>query len=201
MRQRNFHFVITGGSCSGKTSSLPILKERLTAEGYTVIVSPETGTDVYISGLTPDNLPWEVFQSIIVERTLIKEKTIRKALEYIRKPTVVLYDRGIFDNKVYLGNNEKFNEILGSFGVSEEELMRRYDAVFHMKTTAAQNDYTTENNEARFENAETALIYDEKVLQEWSAHRYLKIIGNFPAFEDKLDKLYQEIMFFISQTN
>ena len=45
--------VLTGGPCSGKSSSLAYLTEKLSDHGFMVFVIPETATIITNSGIEP----------------------------------------------------------------------------------------------------------------------------------------------------
>ena len=99
---RIWEFVITGGPCAGKTTGLSILEQALTQKGFKVIVVAETATELISSGICPWELTQDQFQSLLIERSINKEKTTRKAAEYLNRDTVIFYDRGLLDNKAYM---------------------------------------------------------------------------------------------------
>ena len=78
---RIWEFVVTGGPCAGKTTALSILEQVLTKKGFKVIVVAETATELINSGICPWELGKEEFQSLLIERTINKEQTTRRAAE------------------------------------------------------------------------------------------------------------------------
>ncbi|MBQ9069510.1 MAG: ATP-binding protein [Eggerthellaceae bacterium] len=48
--------VVTGGPCSGKTSALEALRERMAAEGIPAVFVTEAGTDLILDGVSPLSL-------------------------------------------------------------------------------------------------------------------------------------------------
>lgn len=50
-------------------------------------------------------------------------------------PTVILMDRGTLDGKIFL-SDDAFAEVLRQEGLSEADLVARYDVVFHLVSTA-----------------------------------------------------------------
>ena len=189
-----FEFVITGGPCSGKTTSLSVLEQYLRDKGYKVVVVPETATEVIMSGIGVGDIPRDDFQALIMDRALNKEETTRKAVELMGKDAVILYDRGIMDNKAYMPK-VMFAKLLKERGLSEIKVRDRYDAVFHLVTAAegAEEYYTLANNKARSEPPEVARALDARTRNAWVGHSHLRVIDNTTSFEEKVNKLCAEV--------
>ena len=113
---------------------------------------------------------------------------------------LVVCDRGMIDNKVYM-TQEEFNSIISHLGQSELELRDGYDAVFHLVTAAkgAEEFYTTANNTARTETVEQAAELDDKLIAAWTGHPHLRVIDNSTGFEGKINRLIAEIAFFLGE--
>lgn len=192
---KTFEFVITGGPCSGKTTGISVLEQKLSDNGFKVIVVQETATEIISSGITP----WEInsynFQQIILERSLNKEETTRKAVLSLNKDTVIIYDRGLLDSKAYI-YEKQWQELLLSLGLNEIDLRDQYEGVFHLVTAAngAEEFYTLANNKARTETPEKAREVDIRTQNAWVGHPHLRIIDNSTCFEEKIDRLYSEIL-------
>lgn len=191
---KKFEFVITGGPCAGKTTAINIIKEELEKKGFKVIVVPETATELVSSGIYPWEFKVDVFQEILISRAFNKEKTIREAVKYIKKDTIIIYDRGMLDAKAYM-DSDVFEEKLKKYNVNEEEILKNYDAVFHLVTAAngAEEFYTLSNNDARKETLEEARSLDKRTIECWSNHKNLKIMDNSTNFEGKISRLLEEI--------
>jgi len=191
---RTWEFVITGGPCAGKTTGLAVLEQALTNKGFKVIVVAETATELISSGICPWELGQEEFQSLLLERSINKEETTRKAANYLKRDTVILYDRGLIDSKAYMPR-EFFNKILAKYNLTETIIRDQYDGVFHLVTAAdgAEEYYTLANNEARTETPEEARILDRKTRNAWVGHSHLRIIDNSTEFKSKIDKLIKEV--------
>jgi len=67
----------------------------------------------------------------------------------------------------------------------------RYNAVFHLISAAhgAEEFYTLENNEARYEGLEEAREQDEATRKVWVGHPKLCVFDNSTDFEGKLQRL------------
>lgn len=191
---RIWEFVVTGGPCAGKTTGLSILEQTLTKKGFKVIVVAETATELISSGICPWELENEKFQSLLISRALNKEETTRQAAEWLGRDTVIIYDRGLLDNKAYMPQ-EMFERILAKHGLNEVEAREKYDGVFHLVTAAdgAEEFYTLANNEARTETVEEARALDLKTRNSWVGHPHLRIIDNSTAFTEKIDRLLEEV--------
>lgn len=192
---RTWEFVITGGPCAGKSTGLSIVEQMLTKKGYKVIVVPETATEVISSGIVPSELSTKQFQALIMDRSINKEVTTRTAAAYMKRDTVILYDRGLLDSKAYMPY-EMFIDLLNDRGLNEVEVRDRYDAVFHLVTAAdgAEQYYTLENNQARSESPEQARELDKKTRDAWVGHSHLRVIDNSTGFKEKIDRLINEIL-------
>jgi len=186
--------VLTGGPCAGKSTALSKLESYLLEKGYVVLIVPESATELIQGGIRPfgnQALYGFDFQGIILDYQLAKEKSYDQAahlLEASGRDVVILYDRGVLDNKAYLDYPD-WNRLLVSKGLKEMELKNRYDAVIHMVTAACGEDgiYTLENNTARTESKEEAIALDRRTLQAWSGHPNLKIVENASEFSEKVN--------------
>ena len=157
--------VLTGGPCAGKSTALSKLENYLLEKGYAVLVVAESATELIKGGIRPfgDQALYGIdFQGIILDYQLAKEKSYDQAahlLEASGRDVVILYDRGVLDNKAYLDYPE-WKRLLASRNLKEEEIKNHYDAVIHMVTAACLENgiYTLENNAARTENKEDAIL-------------------------------------------
>jgi len=197
--------VLTGGPCAGKTTALAKIEQDLTEKGYKVFIVSETATELIKSGLRPfgnDAIDIVEFQKLIMLYQYKKEEIYNEALKvYDKKDNIVIiYDRGLLDNKAYV-NNASFTEIINhlsnnlNYPLTEIDLLERYDLILHLITSAdgAEEYYTKENNQARTESIEEAKKADRKTMQAWLNHPNLKIIDNDSNFQHKIDKVLNYI--------
>jgi predicted ATPase len=191
--------VLTGGPCAGKTTALARIEENLTEQGYYVFVVSESATEMIKGGIKPfGNHPIDLikFQDLILKYQLDKEQIYEmasKSLEGVDK-CVIIYDRGIMDNKAYI-SNEQFASLVKKAGLDELTLMERYDMVVHMVTAAdgKKEYYTLENNVARSESVKEAIELDRRTANAWLGHNNFKIIDNSTEFEEKLQRVVNSI--------
>lgn len=189
--------VITGGPCSGKSTMLNLIENTFKEKGYTVLIVSETATELIRGGISPlggkENM--FMFQDYLINLQFKKEEVYHKAaMEMDAEKIIMLYDRGLLDNKAYVSKDE-FEKILDNFNTNENELIDRYDLVLHLVTTAngAEPHYTLANNAARSESLEDARKIDELTLNAWIGHPRLKIFDNSTDFEGKVDRVLKEI--------
>ena len=194
--------VVTGGPCGGKTTALSRIQRDLTHLGYTVLIVPETATSLISGGVAP----WtcgtnEEYQMCQMRLQLEKERIFEQAAATMPNDKIVIVcDRGELDNKAYM-NDEEFTHVLAYLGKTEVELRDDYDAVFHLVTAAkgAEEFYTLENNEARYESVEEAAALDDRFIEAWTGHPHFRVIGNETDFEKKMRRLMREVTYFLGE--
>lgn len=185
--------VITGGPCGGKTTALEVVSKIFREEGFTVLTVNETATELIKDGIKPfgnekDRLKILDFQKLILEAQLAKEKIREYAANVCEnEKVVILHDRGIFDNRAYL-TDEEFQKMIEEKGLKEAKMLSNYDLVIHLVTAANGKEeyYTTLNNTARTETPEEARKKDDDTMEAWSNHPNLKIVGNDCLFDEKM---------------
>lgn len=194
--------VITGGPCAGKTTAMSWIQNYFTRKGYVVLFISETATELISGGVAPwtcgSNFDYQVCQMNLQR---FKEETfVRAARTMPEERILIVCDRGEFDNKAYM-TDEEFARITERMGFTEEQMYAQYDAVFHLVTAAngAEEYYTLANNAARYETAEQAVELDNTLIRCWSGHPRLSVIGNSMGFEEKMKTLLKEISAFLGE--
>lgn len=194
--------VITGGPCAGKSTALSWIQAEYTKKGYSVIFVPESATELILAGISSTTLNSDIeFQTALLKNQLTKEKLFEEVARKLPNDKVLIVcDRGSMDGKAYIKPHE-YEQMLKYLGLNEVELRDNYDAVFHLVTTAvgAKEYYTLENNKARYESVEEAIMSDKKTLQAWTGHPHLRVIDNSTDFEGKMLKLIKEISSFLGE--
>ncbi len=195
-----YMIVLTGGPCSGKSSSLAYLSEKLSDHGFMVFVIPETATLITSNGIDRRKMdrPGQVamYEEAILDMQLSFEETYARAVSRIfpERKKVILLDRGIMDIKAFISRDD-FKEMIKRKGLKEVALRDRYKAVIHLVTAAdgAEPYYTGENNAARIETAEEAILIDRKIRESWLGHPRFRIIDNSTDFEGKIRRTFGAI--------
>lgn len=180
--------VLTGGPSAGKSSSLDIIKNYLISKDYFVYIVNESATELIKSGIGPNinGLNLLTFQRYILKYQLFKEKIVEEVAfdNNNEKDIVIIYDRGVIDNKAYITENE-FLDLLNEFNLNEKELINKYDLVIHLETGAKGKFYRTDNNCARCESIEEAIKRDARTYEVWSKHNNLVKVKCYEEFVDK----------------
>lgn len=186
--------VLTGGPCAGKTTTNERIEEFFTKVGYAVFTLPEAATLFIKAGaefLTPDrHLYFEIHKNMI-QFLLQMEEAFYHIAEACGKPALIVNDRGAMDISAYM-DPEDWQELLRQTGHTEEELMSRYKAVFHLCTSAkgAPHSYTLSNNSARMEETlAEAIQVDDNLIKSWQKHPNLHLIESEEFVKDKIDKV------------
>jgi len=194
--------VLTGGPCAGKTTALTWLDNYFSKRGYTVLVVPETATELISNGVAPwtckDNYSYQTYQMKLQK---VKEQIFEEAAKGMNKEKILIVcDRGILDNKAYMKEAE-FKRLLRENNTNETRERDSYDAVFHLVTAAKGKEdvYTLANNKARTESIEDARKLDDKLISAWTGHPHFRIIDNSTEFEQKLERLLKEVASFLGE--
>lgn len=185
--------VLTGGPCAGKTTTISRIEEHLVERGYHVLVLNECATEIIKGGIRPfgeNAISVYDFQNEILNLQVYKEKRYNDIVAKMPTDTkcILLSDRGVIDNKAYLGE-ELFNKLLKQNNVLEKDMMNQYDLVIHMMTVASdiKNRYSNSNNTARFEDADEAVDLDRRTSEAWGKHPNLKVVPVTEVLEEKID--------------
>ena len=191
MENKIHRIVLTGGPCSGKTTAMVHINERLSSLGFNVYIVPEAASLLILGGIKL--LEGDVFSKQLSLLKLQKQLEDSFILDAQRsdKPAIILCDRGILDIKAF-NTTETWNELLIASGGSNVEFRdSRYEAVIHLVTTAigAPEFYTLDNNAARSESLQQAAILDQKIQDSWVGHPHLRVVGNSTNFQDKIRKV------------
>lgn len=194
---------VTGGPCAGKTTALASIQSAFSRLGYKVLTVPEPATEFISNGVTP----WECssaeeYQWCQMRVQLTRERAFERAARGMRDEKVLIVcDRGMLDNRCYM-TEEEFQRVIADLGCTEAELCHSYDAVFHLVSAAkgAEEFFGTDTNAARYESLEEAAALDDRFIESWTGHPYLRVIGNETGFEEKISRLIGEISYFMRET-
>ena len=185
--------VLTGGPSGGKSQALNMLKIQLEAYGIKVFTVTEAATGVLKSGFKGEKRGYE-FQKAIAGYQLFEEEKAEKLAEAYN--AVIICDRGLMDSRVYL-NDLEFNRFKAEFKMTDIELRDRYDAVFHMDSTAENIDIVYENDDIRGETRVQAQSINERSLRAWCGNPHYRFIPVCNSFEEKFEILLREVKSFL----
>ncbi len=191
--------VLTGGPCAGKTTALSKIEEELHDRGYRVFIVGESATELIKGGIRPfgeNPLQMIDFQRLILKYQREKEFVYEQAIAMLpeEEKCVLLYDRGLLDNKAYI-TEEQFQAICKESGYQELDMLDSYDMVLHLVTAAdgCPKYYTLENNQARSESVEEAIRLDQRTQQAWNGHNHFVLIDNSTDFKEKMNRVLEAI--------
>lgn len=194
--------VLTGGPCAGKTTALVKIMEHFSSRGFKVFTIPEVPTIFLQAGmdyLTKNEKWFYEGEKDTLKTQLALEDYFSAMAETIDEPVVIVCDRGAMDISSYLPP-EMWKKITALCGVTNEQLLARYDAVLHLVSAAdgAEQFYNTTTNKVRQESADAEGIrkareLDRKVVQAWSGHPHHRVINNHDNFDTKINRVIKEI--------
>lgn len=192
---------VTGGPCGGKSTAMRHIREHFTAKGYTVLVIPESATELIGGGVAPWTCatPYD-YQVLQFQLQLEKERLFLLAAGQMNtEQLLLLCDRGIPDSMAYM-THEQYEQMVLAHGFTPQQILSRYDAVFHLVTAAdgALAHYTTDNNGARTETPEEAIALDRRTCAAWDAHPHRRIFGNHCDFRSKISGLIDAMEEFLA---
>ena len=181
--------VITGGPCSGKTTCLSTLEQRLTEKGYKVITVSGTATEMTLAGIQLSEIGLLSYEKLLIELQLAKEKIAMEAASLYPK-SVILLDRGIPDCLAFMPK-EDYEKEIARHHMMPNEVLNRYDAVFHLVTAAkgAEEFYTGDIPPTPNDDLDIARRTKEKTQQAYIGHPHLRVIDNSTDFRTKINRL------------
>ena len=189
--------VLTGGPCAGKTSALVKVIDHFSSLGYKVFTIPEVPTMFLQAGmdyLTKNEKYFFEGEKSTLQIQLELEDSFHRIAACVDEPALIVCDRGTLDISTYL-SPEMWKRLTDLVGVTEAELRNRYDAVLHLVSAAdgAEQFYTTATNAQRKEDIATARERDKRIIKAWAKHPMLNVINNHENFDNKLNRVLQEI--------
>ena len=191
---------VTGGPGAGKSSGLAKIEEYFSKLGWRVIVVGETAAEMILGGATPWIGTHKDFHELLIVLQIHKEKVYFEFASRLNEDVLIVCDRGCADAKAFL-NEDEWLQVQAYIDVNEVVLRDGYDAVFHLVTAAngAEQFYMLENNKARTETVEQAILQDNKLISAWTGHPHLRVIDNRAGFDEKIGRLIGEIASFLGE--
>ena len=168
--------VLTGGPGAGKTAVLEMVRQSLCQH---VRVLPEAASIVFGGGFPREEDP---SCRRAAQRAIYHVQTELEVAGAAHNPAIVLCDRGTVDGLAYWpGPVEDFWASTGTTLAAE---LRRYGAVLHLRTPAAEQGYN-QQNPLRTETPATAAAIDGRILHAWEQHPRRYLIDPAGDFLDK----------------
>lgn len=161
--------VLTGGPCSGKSTVIDHLRAYSPAP---VVVVPEIATLMFGHGVPNVAHITDVTAVFDAELAMMRlqvamEDSCHLASKVLVEPIMVM-DRGLLDYKAYV-TPDMWNRLQLALRMDEEQMMARYDVVYHLPTAPAEH-YTTANNQSRTETYAEATARSVAAHTVWQHH-------------------------------
>ena len=175
--------VFCGSACSGKTSAVNMLKERLNPalKEWNITFIQEAATHILLntdSDLHPKNDPVG-FQRAVSLYQFIHEDYDR-CVDDSKSYNICVADRGIADAFIYVPDDAEF-----LLDQTVEQAVKRYDAVLYF--LPYHTDNIQDGNEQRYENKDELRILEQKTFDVWSKHPNMFVIPLFSTIAQKVD--------------
>ena len=182
-KMKTYKIVLTGGPCGGKTDSIEFLSKKLIEQDYLVKVVDETANFLLKLGYMPSvNISTFDFQNLLFKIQFLNEYMSES------KTNILLCDRGLFDGKVYIGNDD-FQKILALNKVKEKEAFSTYDGALYFRSISYE--YPDEFSKKRiYESPEIGRIRDERCKEIWIDKIVPCNYDNLDGFENKQKMIY-----------
>jgi len=180
-RPKPFVVVLTGGPCSGKSSALALLRDRLSVRGFQVLAVPENATHFLANsdGFQPEWVGTSAqahMQRLFLDFQIYQEDAFKEfGALHPRKPCVLLLDRCTLDSKIFVSSEQQWQDVLSMPGkptVSEADLVARYDLVIHapsaredeqgLMNKALPHSESTREDEQGMLNKATDITYERR---------------------------------------
>jgi len=189
--------VLTGGPCAGKSSILALIRDRLRKRGIQVVTVPEYATHFFANS-DGFQVEWvgtkkeDGLQDVFLRYQMMQESMFKDFAALNSKPSVLLFDRAVMDQKVFTSSEKIWYDALKKNDVTERDLLDRYDMVIHLTTCAKVGDYEWgpgSNNPGRYHNPDEAAELDKKCDEVYAGHKQMRVVPHFPKFQDKVDQV------------
>lgn len=195
---------ITGGTCAGKTTAFEAILEDLKQfENLHVIKLPESATEMMSMGISPlPNILGDNFQELNLINQLTREWLAKKAAEEIKSENIlIICDRSSYEQQVFV-NEKLWDKILFRLGVEDEKLMKSYDAVFHLVSTAvgAEYAYGMISNKHRIHTVEEAKEQELRAQKLWVNHPNFTMFDNSKGFQEKIDLVRETVISYVKES-
>jgi hypothetical protein len=204
MTQKIWKIVLTGGPCSGKTTSLASIYEKFGQE-IDIVAIPETATMTFKAGIkiNPETYTFEelvTFTKELIKMQIHIETYFENLAKLSKRPTLLVCDRGACDTFAYC-SDEVREQVLKEEAWDFNFLsLNRYDMIIHLVTSAnGAPEFYDLNNEARFESIEQAIKTDNQIQKVWMKHPNFTIIDNSEkGFLKKLTRVFNRVGHFLN---
>ena len=196
--------VLTGGPCSGKTTTLSALQEEF---GEQILIVPEVATMLLEGGfpVPGKDVTWsELWQSAFQAAVLPLQKSFEDAFALKcgdGDNRLLISDRGILDGAAYTpGGVAEFARL---YNVDVTAALTRYQAIIHLESLAVcdPSKYGKTGNKTRFEPLERAVELEQSTKHVWQHHPHRVIIDGRRGIDGKIAQVIGIVRFLLCETS
>jgi len=190
-----FKVVLTGGPRGGKSTIQKELVKELSKD-YRLYNVPETATEISSNLVKPTCCDEKYFQKKVFDRQLFKENEALDVCNFENKnSSIILCDRGLFDNLVYLTDKSNFDCFVSDSNSNYLDLLDSYNLVIHLESSTLNDDleYENDTNLERYESRDIARGLDYKTKKAYLGHRNVKVIKPYTDFSLKKKEVIDTI--------
>ena len=170
------------------------------AVGDTGVVNAAVSPDYAVAetaGLYDDELI--AFQDAVFALHLANEAVFGEGSTHLEdKRPLLVFDRGLMDGKAYLRPAD-FQRMIDSHDLTEDEILSRYGLILHLESAAVGKPelYSSETNDARYEERGTADVVEQNTLAVWDGHPNRRVIPCYDDFDVKCERVLAEVLAYV----
>lgn len=174
---------LVGGPGSGKTKTLNYIRDNGLDLGFdNVITVSEIAENIIKLNPLLRRDPWEL-QTAIYHTQLGIDNTLKSI--YKKSNTLLVFDRGLADSKVYL--TDMFPVFAINNSTSLEEMFSHYDAVYILESAVVAEQYQI--TDVRTEDKTRATELNLRTIDVWKEHPMNYFIGATERPKDKIESV------------
>ena len=186
--------VVTGGPCSGKTTALADLSDYFETIGWKVVIVGNVVAEAAADGIQRDDFGGTLaYEDYLFTRQINKEDTTDefcKSLGY--QKVLVVGNCGLLDVRACIGE-KPFDDLLAKHHLAYEEILQRYDGVFHLETMVQQIGVNFEKKVLNGRSAQEAFFIDFYTQYAWEKHQHFYLIEASTSYKHKVEHLLSEV--------
>lgn len=189
-----YRIAFSGGHKGGKHSIMHLVGKACLEAGYDVYYVPKVSQFFANHGVTyAKRMTKEqkvIFQAEILRTQLRHERAFLRLAGLTKRPSVVLFNRGLLDLKAYcyMYSEEIWRDVLDMCEFDEGYLLDRYDMVLHCETKCEDPKFRGDVDPKKEK------IIDKAFIECWQSHSDHVILNYEPDFGRKVKKATTNVL-------